>query len=235
MNFNKLNIESGSAISLGLSLAFHFVAFISIAIIINISQQNIINSSGYISLNTQLANFPSKSSSAKDIQNRSLGKLNKTDKIELSEKSSYYNFVASKIDTNKLSQIYSEKTLNVSIKYPAGWVFLDQDIKNKLDGVTFWATQVSFSPPPYVHLDVQEKYMFNPKKYKYQKELNNAIAFFDEPEEMENQVSQDFYIRTNSDEDFSIRLIVQGAENFKIFQPEFFGMIKSFKFGSSWF
>ena len=53
--------------------------------------------------------------------------------------------------------------------------------------------------------------------------------------EMEGQVARVFYIRTNSGEDYSLKLIMKGKEEFKSFQPVFFGMIKSFKFGKGLF
>ena len=40
-------------------------------------------------------------------------------------------------DTTNLDQIYNEPTLNVSIKYPRGWTFIDQNKNKKLDGITF--------------------------------------------------------------------------------------------------
>jgi hypothetical protein len=149
--------------------------------------------------------------------------------------SGYYNFAGTGTDTTGLVQVYSEKTLNVKIKYPMGWIFVDQDRKNKLDGVTFWANNDIFNPPPYIFLEVKEKYLFNPSRYKYITELKNSSAYYNDPEELEGQVSQVFYIRTSSDEDYSIKLIMNSKDTFIAFQPVFFSMIKSFNFGSSLF
>ncbi len=49
------------------------------------------------------------------------------------------------LDTTNLDQVYSESTLNISIKYPKGWTYVDQNNKSKLDGVTFWATDDGFT------------------------------------------------------------------------------------------
>jgi len=149
--------------------------------------------------------------------------------------SGYHNFEGTGNDTSGLEQIYSETTLNVKIKYPLGWTFVDQDRHNKLDGVTFWINNGIFNPPPYIFLEVKEKYLFNPSRYKFNSKLENSIAFYNDPEELEGQVSQVFYIRTDTDEDFSLKLIMNGKDTFIAFQPIFFGMIKSFNFGSSLF
>lgn len=151
------------------------------------------------------------------------------------EESVYYDISKSDADTSSLEQVYSESTLNVRMKYPRGWVFIDQNVKKKLDGVTFWLSDGVYNPPPYVHLEVKEKYLFNESRFKYSFSLGGSIAYYNDPEELENQVSQIIYIRTDSEEDYSLKLIINGKESFKRFQPVFFGMIKSFKFGTSIF
>jgi hypothetical protein len=147
----------------------------------------------------------------------------------------YYKFEGTGDDTTGLEQIYVEKTLNVKIKYPLGWTFVDQDRHNKLDGVTFWVNNGIINPPPYIFLEVKEKYLFNPSKYKFSTKLENSTAYYNDPEELEGQVSQTFYIRTDTDEDYSIKLIMNGKDTFIAFQPIFFSMIKSFNFGKSLF
>jgi hypothetical protein len=149
--------------------------------------------------------------------------------------SGYYNFEGTGNDTSGLEQVYSENTLNVKINYPVGWTFLDQDRQNKLDGVTFWANNGIFNPPPYIFLEVKEKYLFNPSRYKFTTKLANSVAWYNDPEELEGQVSQVFYIRTDADEDYSIKLIMNGKDTFIAFQPIFFTMIKTFNFGKSIF
>ncbi|HPI36914.1 MAG TPA: hypothetical protein PK397_03115 [Ignavibacteriaceae bacterium] len=138
-------------------------------------------------------------------------------------------------DTTSLKQIYKESTLNVRIKYPLGWSFLDQNVKNKLDGVTFLGPAIGDKTPPYVHIEVNEKYLFNPSRYKYTIKTDKYDMYYNDPEELENQVTQIVYIRTGDDEDYSVKLIVHGMDAFREYQPVFFGMIKTFKFGSRFF
>jgi hypothetical protein len=151
------------------------------------------------------------------------------------EENFFYNFSEFEYDASDPEQIYSESTLDVTLNYPNGWTYIDQNVKNKLDGVTFWLVKGNYNPPPYVHLEVKEKYLFNPARFKYKMELNGNIAYYNNPEELEGQISQVVYIRTDSDEDYSVKLIMKGREEFKSFQPVFFNMIKSFKFGESFF
>lgn len=134
-------------------------------------------------------------------------------------------------DTTGLKQVYKESTLNVRIKYPSGWSFLDQNRRNKLDGVTFIGSPQSNGKMPYVNLKVEEKYRFNPQRYRYKTELNGYEAYYNDPREMEGQVTQVVYIRTDGDEDYSLKLIIDGMDAYKEFQPVFFGMVKTFRFG----
>ena len=151
------------------------------------------------------------------------------------EENFFYNFSEFESDASDPEQIYRESTLEVTLKYPNGWTYIDQNVKNKLDGITFWLVKGNYNPPPYVHLEVKEKYLFNPARFKYKMELNGSTAYYNNPEELEGQISQVVYIRTDSDEDYSLKLIMKGREEFKSFQPVFFSMIKSFKFGESFF
>lgn len=159
----------------------------------------------------------------------------KKEETKAEESFSFHNFNINNADTSNLTQIYSEKTLNVKVRYPAGWTYVDQNRKNKLDGVTFWFANPNYNPPPYVHLEVKEKYLFNKNRFTSSMKGRNYIAYYNEPEELEGQFSQTIYIRTESDEDYSLKLIMKGKEPFKTFQPIFFGMVKSFTFGSSIF
>lgn len=138
-------------------------------------------------------------------------------------------------DTTNLDQIYSEPTLNVSIKYPKGWTFIDQNQKNKLDGVTFWETDGLYNPPPYIHLEVVDNEMFLEKRYAYKINLEKYKAYYNDPEEMHGYLTQVVYIRTENDEDFKIKLMMKGRTEFKAFQPRFWAILKSFKFGKSLF
>lgn len=133
-------------------------------------------------------------------------------------------------DTTDLDQIYSEKTLDLSIKYPKGWTYIDQTKKNKLDGVTFWSVEGIYNPPPYIHIEVVEKYLFNPARYKYKVKQFNCEWYFNDPINLEGQISQEIYIRTDNDEDFLVKLIMKGEEQFRAFQSKFFAIVKSLEF-----
>lgn len=138
-------------------------------------------------------------------------------------------------DTTNLDQVYSESTLNVSIKYPKGWTFIDQNKKKKLDGVTFWANDGQYNPPPYIHLEVVDKDMFIEKRYSHKIDLEKSQAYYNDPEEMQGYITQIFYIRTEEDEDFRLKLMMHGELEFKAFQPRFLAILKSFDFGDSLF
>lgn len=134
-------------------------------------------------------------------------------------------------DTSLLEQIYHESTLNVKIKYPLGWTYIDQNLNNKLDGVTFWFPNSSNGIIPYVHIEVKDKDYFESQRFKYKTKMNKFEAYYNEPEELENQFSLMIYIRTKTKEDYTIKLVVNGEELFKQYQNVFWAMLKSFDFG----
>jgi hypothetical protein len=138
-------------------------------------------------------------------------------------------------DTTNLDQVYNEPTLNVSIKYPKGWTFIDQNKKQKLDGVTFWANDGQYNPPPYIHLEVVSNDLFIEKRFSYKMELEKYQAYYNDPEEMQGYLSQIVYIRTGNDEDFRLKLMMKGRIEFYSFQPKFWAILKSFNFGKSFF
>ena len=141
----------------------------------------------------------------------------------------------SSADTTGLTQYYSENSLNVNMKFPVGWTYIDQNVKMKLDGITFYGDPRIYSPPPYVHLEVIEKYLFNPSRYTLKAENSNYEYYYNPPEELEGTFTQTIYIKTDIDEDFIIKLIVKGKEPFYRFLPSFWGIVQSFNFGSSTF
>lgn len=149
--------------------------------------------------------------------------------------SGYPGIEGAGFDSTGLGQVYAEPTLNVRMKYPSGWVYMDQNNRSKLDGVTFWMSDGLYSPPPYLHLEVVDKYMFNPSRYKYKYDFPHFTGYYNDPEELEGQVSQTIYVRTDDDEDYKIKLIMQGREQFKQFQPVFFAIVRSFNYGNSFF
>lgn len=141
----------------------------------------------------------------------------------------------SNADTTGLTQYYSENSLNVNMKFPIGWTYIDQNVKKKLDGVTFYGDPRIYSPPPYVHLEVVEKYLFNPSRYTLKAENSNYEYYYNPPEELEGTFTQTIYIKTDIEEDFIIKLIVKGKDPFYRFLPSFWGIVQSFNFGSSIF
>ncbi len=138
-------------------------------------------------------------------------------------------------DTTDLDQVYNEPTLNVSIKYPKGWTFIDQNKKKKLDGVTFWASDGQYDPPPYIHLEVVRNDLFIEKRFSYKMELEKYQAYYNDPEEMQGYMTQIIYIRTGNEEDFRLKLMMKGSSQFYSFQPRFWAILKSFNFGHSFF
>ena len=177
-----------------------------------------------------------------DINERTEDDINNRDQVEQNEQinenkeeSKTISFSDIIADTTNLDQVYSEPTLNVSIKYPRGWTFIDQNKKKKLDGVTFWSTDGLYNPPPYIHLEVVDKDMFLEKRYAYKIDLEEAKTYYNDPEEIQGYITQIFYIRTEGDEDFILKLMMKGENEFKLFQPRFWAILKSFNFGKSLF
>jgi hypothetical protein len=223
-----------TAISFSASILLHVIIFIIAAFVFKITTEKSV-AGGYVQIKTRelINNLKDNAAEKEKViskNNNSNNKINKSvSKTETEE-----NLITSS-DTSGLYQVYKESTLDVSMRYPVGWTYIDQDVKNKLDGVTFWAVNGIYSPPPYVHLEVKEKYLFNPSRYKYSIKTDDYIAYYNDPEELSGQVSQEVYIRTGIDEDFTIKLIMEGRKSFNAFQPVFFGMIKTFKFDNSIF
>jgi hypothetical protein len=235
---SKININEGhTVLCFSASIILHALIFFTTAFLLNLSFDKSIISSSYVQITTNEITGKTLIDEGKNQEKITEQQEEKKIAFEKEENksSSYINFNNIKADTSNLEQVYSESTLNVSIKYPVGWTYIDQNVKNKLDGVTFWSQTGNYSPPPYIHLEVKEKYLFNSQKYKYSFVGKNYIAYYNDPEELAGQVSQTIYIRTDEDEDYSIKLIMEGEKSFKTFQPVFFGMIKSFKFGESFF
>lgn len=233
-------IEKYTAIfSFAGSIVLHLIVLVIAVLFLKFSEENF-RPPGYAVITSINLNYIKPRLNNENIQdkNKLIPGVSSDRNNLLPEKSleSYFSKIEETgFDSTNLEHIYKEPTLNVRIKYPAGWTYVDQQISNKLDGITFWSIDNSFNPPPYVNIEVVDKYLFNPAKYKYRYKFKNFEGFYNGPEEMEGQVSQQIYVRTNDDEDFIIKLIVNGKENFNMFQPVFFAMINSFRFGSSLF
>ncbi len=237
MNF-LINLNSENNLPLGFagSILLHAIIFFVSTFLLEQIVQPSMAVSPYVQISTKYIQQSDEAIISKgDAEEK---KTEAAQQLELSEsvveqKTDNVNrplLIEANADTTGLQNLYSESTLNVSIKYPAGWTYLDQNVKNKLDGVTFWAAGSSITPPPYVHLEVREKFLFNPNRYSYNVKLRRAAVYYNDPEELEGQVSQIFYFKTEGSEDFTLKLIVKGRENFNSFLPVFLGMLRTFKF-----
>lgn len=225
-------------ISLISSIALHFIFFLVI-ILSGVSSNQIskINRQVITLESIQTENTTNQKSLLKEENvNENFSKNSQPENLESSEETNFVTLNPEDIvaDTTNLDQIYTENTLNLSIKYPVGWTYIDQNNKNKLDGVTFWSTEGIYNPPPYLHLEVVEKYLFNPSRYKYKVKLYNCEWYFNDPVNLEGQISQEIYIKTEEDEDFRIKLIMSGEDQFRSFQPKFFAIVKSLKWNAGW-
>lgn len=252
MNVNKKIIEDNISKSLAGSLVLHIIIILVFYYLFNIESQPSSLNSQYVQFFTgetekfeKIKETETVQKDEKLVENNDSETVTddspgnkepeKKEETKTEESFAFHNFNLNNADTSNLSQVYSEKTLNVRVRYQAGWTYVDQNRKNKLDGVTFWFANPNYNPPPYVHLEVKEKYLFIQNRFSYSMKGRNYVAYYNEPEELEGQFSQTIYIRTETDEDYSLKLIMKGKEPFKTFQPIFFGMVKSFTFGNSIF
>lgn len=232
----KINkITAGSFwIKYAASLLVHILLFFIVAFFLEMTLGNEELRSPYVQVSTGRFTKAKELTEEPEKTEEIISEETKTEEPEEKEErnvSYFYSPEGNNFDTTGLRNIYSEKTLNVRIKYPAGWNFIDANVKRKLDGVTFWGLTDIYDPPPYIHLEVKEKYLFNPSRYKYSEEFEDYTIYYNDPEETADQYTQIIYIRTEDDEDYSLKLIMKGKESFKTFQPVFFGMLKTFKFG----
>lgn len=232
--FNRFNL------SLLASLIMHSLLFFAVLFILNPGFDRPMVNPDYVEMLLPSPSFEQEKNKSQEKNENEIGtEKNKQSSEEFVDdyenEGGYYNFTDINADTTMLDQLYSEQTLNVRVKYPAGWTFIDQKVGDKLDGVTFWGLTREFRPPPYIHLEVKDKYLFSESRFKYKKEYRNFTIYYNDPEELEGQVTQVIYIRTETDEDYSLKLIMKEREAFRKFQPRFFGMVKSFKFGRSYF
>ena len=223
----KLN---GLVISFLISLFIHSGLFLLAGYLLSSQLNKLVVNTIYVEFLSKENNSVSKNEIVKNKE-----EVKPLEAFQRKTEAYFYNFTKTNYDTSALTQVYKESTLNVFLRYPVGWSYLDQDVKNKLDGVTFWALDSNYEVPPYVHLNVCDKNIFNPVRYKYKFDSNGRDYYYNDPEKLEDYFTQEIYIRTNSDEDYSIKLMVKGKQDFKSFQPVFFNMAKSFNFGKSFF
>ncbi len=232
INNNKTWIRNFS-----LSILLHLVIIITVIYFFKLQSETSKVNSNFFTIDTkeyvQQKSEDVKTEIEKNVDDpKEINEEKKNDVIEEIQSLSFSDIIA---DSTNLDQVYFEPTLNVSIKYPKGWTFIDQNKKKKLDGVTFWANDGQYNPPPYIHLEVLDKDMFIEKRYTYKMDLENYKAYYNDPEEMQGYITQIFYIRTEDDEDFRLKLMMKGEKEFKAFQPRFWAILKSFNFGSSLF
>ena len=241
-----INGQSNPFVSYSASVLLHASVLFIVLVFLNISGDKPRINPNLILVNTQEINTNDNTSADKSrlLQKKIFSEVDRVinndnnknhEFLKETRESSFYSIEKTEVDTTNLDQVYNEPTLNVSIKYPTGWTYIDQDVNKKLDGVTFWSAIGNYSPPPYINLEVRDKDLFDANRYKFNSKTWGYTIFYNDPEELESQVSQIFYIRTNSGEDFSLKLIMSGRDEFKSFQPVFFGMLKSFKFGKGLF
>ena len=239
----KIKIEpvNKSILSTFISFIIHLIVLFLALVMLNEFSEKGRNTSPFIQIssrdiekNVQSMNNNNHLNNDKMLNNAKKDQK-KIKNISSSDNSIFTNFSKMTLDTTSLDQIYHEPSFNVTIKYPNGWTYIDQDVKNKLDGVTFWFANSNLLPPPYVHLEVEDKDLFDSQKYKYCTEVNGYKIFYNKPDILEDQISQTLYIRTNYEVDYSLKLIIIGQKAFESFQPIFFGMVNSFKFGKSFF
>ena len=137
-NQNKLWIRNFS-----ISIFLHLLMVVAFMYFFGLQSERAKINAGFFTLDTKEF-VPNKSDLTETIKENNLNdekKLpeeQKTKEIEESKTISFSDIIA---DTTNLDQVYSEPTLNISIKYPKGWSFIDQNKKKKLDGVTFWAVR----------------------------------------------------------------------------------------------
>jgi hypothetical protein len=218
------------------SVVIHFLLFFAVLLLLNIQDDRLKLNPNFFFLETkQFEKTYDKENDQLVLDKQGMEKTPSEETLPENDQLKFISFSELRADTTELDQVYKESSLNVSIKYPKGWTFIDQSKSKKLDGVTFWAVDGVNDPPPYIHLEVVDKYLFNKKKFRYKKELKYCMAYYNDPEELAGQISQTVYLRTKSHEDFSIKLIMRGNEAFKSFQSRFFAVIESFKFGTSIF
>jgi len=216
-----------------LSILFHFLLLVIFLFLYNWNNEQSKINSVMFSLDTK--EYLVEKSIVEDEVVDEQKNVNSEQISETIEELKSVSFTDIQADTTNLDQLYTEPTLNVKIKYPKGWTFLDQNKNKKLEGVTFWVNDGSIVPPPYLHLEVISKDMFIEKRYKYKTNFGKYLAYYNDPEELQDYFSRLIYIRTEDDEDFQLKLMIKGKKEFEIFEPKFWAILKSFDFGKKLF
>lgn len=262
MNFRNF-LYNKNTLSSFVSISIHIMVFVFVILISGIDTNSISFGSGrfrgtgegnkYISADFRGAEInkparktkPTKKVDSDKIitRDKSAKPLSKVDvpedSIEHSEpalsENGFYEYSSDFGDSTNLDTTYIENSYGINMNYPSGWQFMqDNDKSNKLDAINFWAPD-ALGNIMAVEFEVQNKDYFIPSRFKNKTELDDFEIYYNEPEEMENYVNQKVYVRTDIDVDFLITLRVKGKTEFKALQPTFFGMVKSLKFGNTFF
>ena len=134
-------------------------------------------------------------------------------------------------DTSALRQIYQESTLQVSVRFPLAWSFIDQPKDNRLSGVTFIGAAGEGRVPPFIHIEVADPELFLKDRYLYSEELEDCYLYYNDPTEMEGQFEQVVYMQTGERFDFLFRLSVRDTEDFEAHRKVFYDMLGTFTYG----
>lgn len=237
MNSNSVEIEQVNERKLWfrnyfLSVLFHLLLIVGFILLYNWSNNQSKINSIMFSVDTK-EYVVEKSSVEEESTDQTSDQNSQTPEVgEEIETVSFTNLLA---DTTNLDQLYTETSFNVKIKYPKGWAFIDQNKNKKLEGVTFWVNDGTIIPPPYLHLEVINKDMFIEKRYKYKTDFEKYIAYYNDPEELQDYLTRVIYIRTEDDQDFQLKLMIKGKNEFESFEPKFWAILKSFDFGKNLF
>lgn len=154
-----------------------------------------------------------------------------SDSLQNNNKKSIDNFSGG-IDTDYLNQEYNENTLNISLFYPSDWQFMDNKINNTFDAIIFFPKSDSkFNQQISVTIQVDKgNILFNPAYYDSVSSLSNMKIYWGKIEQVLEQVSQIFYIKTElTKENFYIQAIAPTREDFEKAKPIFYQMLWSFK------
>lgn len=213
------------------SIIIHLILFVGLIYFLDLSSNSARINSIIFSLDTQ--EYQAK----KTFNEKEKSNIGDVDKIPESPVGANeirtVGFTDVQADTTNLEQFYTEPTLNVKMKYPRGWTFIDQNKNKKLEGVTFWLNDGSVNPPPYLHLEVVDKDLFIEKRFKYKTGFKKFTAYYNDAEELLDYFTQVIYLRTEDDEDFRLKIMIKGKNDFDLFQPRFWAILKSFDFGKS--
>lgn len=237
MNSNSVEIEQVNERKLWfrnyfLSVLFHLLLIVGFILLYNWNNNQSKINSIMFSVDTK-EYVVEKSSVEEESTDQTSDQNSQTPEVgEEIETVSFTNLLA---DTTNLDQLYTETSFNVKIKYPKGWAFIDQNKNKKLEGVTFWVNDGTIIPPPYLHLEVINKDMFIEKRYKYKTDFEKYIAYYNDPEELQDYLTRVIYIRTEDDQDFQLKLMIKGKNEFESFEPKFWAILKSFDFGKNLF